>query len=55
MDRKLIAAIMGAVSAYIELEQQPLSPTSRVKPQPKVNRWKISRRQELMKGKKRKH
>jgi len=54
MDRKLIAAIMGAVSAHIEIEQQPLPVTPRVKPQPKVSRWKIARRQELMKAKRRK-
>jgi len=43
--RKLIAAIMGAVNAYIQTEQQTPSVaptvTPRVEPQPKVSRWKI--------------
>ncbi|MBE9482279.1 MAG: hypothetical protein IMY88_01210 [Chloroflexi bacterium] len=46
--RKLIAAIMGAVNAYIQTEQQTPSVaptvTPRVEPQPKVSRWKIFRR-----------
>ena len=52
--RKLIAAIMSAVNAYIQIEQQPpsVAPTMNpgVKPQPKASRWKIFRRQDSMKG-----
>jgi len=52
--RKLIAAIMGAVNAYIQMEQQPPSVaptvTPRVEPQPKVSRWKIFRRRGSMKA-----
>ncbi len=48
--RKLIAAIMGAVNAYIQMEQQPPSEIPRVKPQPKVSRWKIFRRRGSMKA-----
>ena len=49
--RKLTAAIMGAITAYIQMEQQLPPLTPRVKPRTKANRWKISRRQELMKAK----
>jgi len=38
--RKLIAAIMGAIAAYIEME-----------PKTTANRWQISRPQELMRAK----
>jgi hypothetical protein len=52
--RKLIAAIMGAVNAYIQMEKQPPSVAStvtpRVEPQPKVSRWKIFRRGGSMKA-----
>jgi hypothetical protein len=46
---KLIAAIMGAVNAYIQMEQPP-SVAPKVKPQPKVSRWKIFRRRGSMKA-----
>lgn len=49
--RKLTAAIMGAITAYIQIEQQTPPVTPRGKPRTKANRWKISRRQELMKAK----
>jgi len=49
--RTLMAAIMGAVIAYTQMEQQPTPVTPGVKPRTKANRWKISRRQELMKAK----
>jgi hypothetical protein len=42
--RKLIAAIMGAVNYYIQMEQRPPSVAHQVKPQPKVRRWNIFRR-----------
>jgi len=38
LERKLMAAIMGAISAYIQMEQQPFSPTHEAKPQPEVSR-----------------
>ncbi len=52
--RKLIAAIMSAVNAYIQMEQQPPSSvapivTPGVKPQPQASRWKIFRRRDSMK------
>ena len=49
--RKLMAAILGAITAYIQMEQQPAAVTARVKPKTKADRWKISRRQKLMKAK----
>ena len=48
--RKLMAAIMGAVTAYIRMEQPPTPVTPGVKLGTKTNRWKISRRQRLMKA-----
>ncbi len=51
---KLIAAIMSAVSTYIQMEQQPpsVAPTAapRVESQPKVSWWKIFRRRGSMKA-----
>jgi len=35
-DKKLIAVIIGAITTYIQMEQQPPSLTSRDKPEPKV-------------------
>ena len=35
--RKLMAAIMGAISAYIEMEQQPFPPSHEAKPEPEVS------------------
>jgi len=32
LERKLIAAIMGAISAYIPMEQQPFSQLMRLSP-----------------------
>jgi len=49
--RKLTAAIIGAITAYIQTEQQPPPATPRVKPKTKADRWKISRRQRLMRAK----
>ena len=48
--RKLMAAIMGAVTAYIQMEQPPTPVTPGVKPGTKAERWTISRRQRLMKA-----
>jgi len=42
-DKKLIAAIMGAITIYIQMEQQPPSVTPGSKPQPKASEQKISR------------
>ena len=47
--KKLIAAMMGAVNAYIQMEQQPPSVAPMIKPQPKVSRWKIFKRRGSMK------
>ena len=49
-ERKLIAAIMGAITTYIQMEQQPSVVTPKVKPQPKVSRWKIFKRQKSVKA-----
>jgi len=35
-DKKLIAAIMGAIAAYIQTEQQPPPATPQVKPRPQA-------------------
>jgi len=51
-DKKLIAAIIGAITAYIQMEQQPPSVTPGSKPQPKIEGWKVSKQQKLMKGQK---
>ena len=52
--RKLIAAIMSAVNAYIQMEQQPPSvapiAVPRVESQPKVSWWKTFRRRGSMKA-----
>jgi len=39
--RKLTAAILGAITAYIQMEKQPSPPTPRVKPKIKANQRKI--------------
>jgi len=49
--KKLSAAMVGAIAAYIQMEQQATTATPRVEPRTKTSRWKISRRQELMKAK----
>ncbi|MDH5696349.1 MAG: hypothetical protein OEZ00_07115 [Dehalococcoidia bacterium] len=49
--RKLMAAILGAITAYIQMEQQPAPVTASGKSKTKANRWKISRRERLMKAK----
>ena len=47
-----MAAIMGAITTYIEMEQHPLSVTPKVKPQPKVSRWRVFKRQRSIRDKK---
>ena len=44
-DKKLIAAILGAIAAYIQMEQQPLPVNPGSKPKPQVNRLQTSKRQ----------
>ena len=36
-DKKLIAAIVGAITAYIQMEQEPLPVTSESKPKPQAS------------------
>ncbi len=48
--RKLTAAIMGAITAYIQTEQQPPPVTPRVEPQTKANRWSIFKGENLTIG-----
>ena len=40
-ETKLLAAIMGAIGAYIQMEQQSLFPTSEVKPEPEISRGRF--------------
>jgi hypothetical protein len=47
---KLIAAIMTAVNAYIQTEQQPPSVAPRIDTQQKVSRWKIFKRRGSMRA-----
>ncbi len=47
---KLIAAIMGAVNAYIQTEQQPPSVAPTVDTQQKISRWKIFKRRGSMRA-----
>ncbi len=44
--RKLTAAIIGAITAYIQTEKPTPPATPRVKPKIKANQWKIPRRRE---------
>ena len=44
-DKKLIAAILGAIILYIQMEQQPLPVTPESKPKPQLSRLHISKRQ----------
>jgi len=44
-DKKLIAAILGAIITYIQMEQQPLPVTPESKPKPQASRLQVSRRQ----------
>ena len=52
--RKLLVAIMSAINACMQMEQQPplVAPTvvPGVEPQPKVSWWKIFRRQGSIKA-----
>jgi len=41
-DKKLIAAIVGAITTYIQMEQQPTSVTPESKPKLQVSRLQVS-------------
>jgi len=40
--RNLVAAIMGAIITYTQMEQQTPSVVRDVQPQPKVSQWKTT-------------
>lgn len=46
-DKKLIAAILGAIAAYIQTEQQPLPVTPESKPKPQISRLQVSRHRSI--------
>lgn len=57
MKRSLVAAIVAAINAYIEQEEQArlLSQPTRVIPYIEINPWRLFGRQELMRARTRWH
>jgi hypothetical protein len=50
MNKAVIAAITGAINAYIEQEGQAKAVPARVMPYPEISSWRIFGRQELMRA-----
>ncbi|GAB4331026.1 MAG: hypothetical protein Kow0099_02070 [Candidatus Abyssubacteria bacterium] len=48
MDKKLVAAIGAGVSAYIQAQQASERPVRERPPQPGIDLWRQSGRQEIM-------
>ena len=46
-DKKLIAAILGAITTYIQIEGQSLSVNPGLKPKPQVSRLQVSRHRSI--------
>jgi hypothetical protein len=50
MKKATIAAIVGAINAYIEQEERAKAVPSKVVPYPEISLWQLFGRQELMRA-----
>lgn len=50
MDKTVVAAIVGAVNAYLEQEAQAKAVAPRVMLYPEISPWRLFGRQELMRA-----
>jgi len=50
MNKAVVAAITGAINAYMEQEVQAKAVPSRVTPYPETSPWRLFGRQELMRA-----